>query len=203
MDEAFGAPLMDNSMRGFWCEYMVAEALGSGCRTVGLGWNLWDLQFGNRGESFPHRIRIQVKNSARTQTWNRERGILSATSFNLDWRRKPAYFERDFPDVECEDQGFMCDAFVLCHHGEHDFAKADHREPAQWDFYILPVAGPNCAVTSTEFSYLREKISNGSTRATTVRRPGTLSLGIRGRPAVHPLKISQLSCKLLRRAIGV
>ena len=67
-DDTFGKPLMENSMRGLFAEYMVSEALGERCRVVGRDWYPWDLQIGDDENVFPDRIRIQVKNTARLQS---------------------------------------------------------------------------------------------------------------------------------------
>ncbi|MCI2397843.1 hypothetical protein [Aliiroseovarius subalbicans] len=177
---------------------MLAEALGQECQTVGLGWNLWDLQIGKATASFPERIRIQVKNSAKTQPWNTRTQRLSETSFKLDWRKKPDYFDRDFPNVQCETEGFMCDLFILCHHAEEDFTTSDHRDPTQWEFYLLPTRGVHSAITPAELDSLRRAIATGANRSSTIRRPTTLNRGIRGRPAIEALSISELSLNLIR-----
>jgi hypothetical protein len=61
MQEFLGAPVMDNNLRGYWCEAMVAEALGKECRITSKGWAPWDLEIGPTNADYPARIRIQVK----------------------------------------------------------------------------------------------------------------------------------------------
>jgi len=194
---------MDNTMRGIWCEYMVAEALGTECKTVGFGWNAWDLQIGESGADLPDRIRIQVKNNARMQVWNAGTKRLSDATFSLPWRRRPDYFERYTPGVPCEAEGFLCDVFILCHHPETDGTSADQRDPSQWEFYILPVRGPNCAVTESEIASMRAHLAKGKARASTIRRPETLQHGIRGRPKIEPIRIDQLSIRRIRKSLGL
>lgn len=107
MDSLLSERIMDNSLRGYWCEAMVAEALGPECKLVSQGWYPWDLQIGPDESEVPDRIRIQVKNSARLQQWNLENGKLSDCQFNLKYSKRPDYFERDYPGVACEDCGFL------------------------------------------------------------------------------------------------
>jgi hypothetical protein len=200
--EAFGRPLLDNTLRGLWCEFMLCEALGHGCRPVGLAWHPWDLQIGPNEADFPERIRIQVKNSAALQTWNEARGTTSAPLFNLAWRRCPQDFRATHPETPCEAEGFLCDLFILCHHPVTDWAVADHREPGQWRFYLLPVLGPFCAVSDAEKSALRASLAASGRPASTQRRPGTLEAGIRGRPPVGALKVEEVTVEAIRQVLG-
>lgn len=202
LKEAFKTRLLDNSMRGFWCEFMVAEALGPDCHTVGLGWHPWDLQIGDSRDVFPDRIRIQVKNSAALQTWHPRYGTVTDCCFNLTLRNRPRYFTQDNPNVPCESTGFMCDIFVLCHHPETDVARADHCDPTQWRFYLAPVAGPCSAVTPSEMTWLADKVEASGKPSTTMRRPATLEKGIRGRPPIRPLRIDELSIGAIRTSLG-
>ncbi|MDK3073170.1 hypothetical protein QO034_08625 [Sedimentitalea sp. JM2-8] len=118
--EFLSARIMDNNLRGYWCEAMLAEALGDQCAICSFGWAPWDLQIGKSEDTFPSRIRIQVKNSAARQTWHSESDAPSDCLFNLTYRKRPHYFERDNPGIPCETFGFMCDLFALCHHSEID-----------------------------------------------------------------------------------
>lgn len=58
---------MDNRERGDYAEQLVLSALGPDWKWVGLGWKPWDLER-NYGE---RRVRIQVKQSAMAQFWQR------------------------------------------------------------------------------------------------------------------------------------
>lgn len=196
--ELFSQPLMDNSFRGIWCEYMVAEALGPECRTVGAGWHAWDLQIGDSTRAFPERIRIQVKNCARLQSWNAKTGIESKCEFHLKYRKQPYYFDKHNADVPCEECGFLCDVYVLCLHDEADPKCANHGDLSQWKFFVLPVVGPNIAVTEKELAATQNRRS-----ATIIRRPETLEKGIRGRPPVPALGIDDLTVDAIRRALGL
>ena len=175
MDGLFSQSLMDNSFRGIWCEYMVAEALGPECRTVGAGWHAWDLQIGDSKQDFPERIRIQVKNSARLQSWNAATGKESQCEFHLKLRNRPYYFEQYNAGVPCEVFGFLCDVYVLCWHNEVG-PRADHRDPFLWKFFIVPVVGPNTGVADKELDGALKKGSEWQ-----VSRPNAAPTDARGR----------------------
>lgn len=201
--EAFGTRLMENSMRGIWCEYMIAEAIGPQCRPVSAGWHAWDLEVGDAGAGFPERIRIQVKNSARLQTWNVRSGKSSDCKFDLKYRKRPAGFEQTNPGMACEETGFLCDLFILCLHDCEDWRTADQTDPFQWKFYLLPVVGGNCAVTRSELDAAQQRVLATGRPATCIRHPRTMEAGIRGRPPVKPVGIEALSVATIRTAMGM
>jgi hypothetical protein len=178
----FGGPLMQNDFRGIWIEYAVAQALGDGFKVVGQDWHAWDVQSGESEQEFPERIRIQVKNTSRTQTWNERTGVLSECRWSLKRRNKPNFFDTNNPGVPCEPYGFLCDAFVLCCHPEDEWGKANHRDLDQWDFYVLPV-------TSDLSPFLTEipDVLPARAQQYTVT-PSALQAGIAGRLDVEPVK---------------
>lgn len=202
-DEVFDQTLMDNTFRGFWCEYMIAEALGKDCKAVGAGWNAWDLQIGESEDEFPKRVRIQVKNSARLQIWNRSTGKLSDCQFNLTFRKRPDYFARDTPNTPCEEYGFLCDLYILCLHKEDNVNEADQTDPKQWVFYLVPVVGEFSAVTPAERAYALDQCRQYGKRSSCIRKPGTLEKGIRGRPPVLPIGIDDLNINSVYKSLGV
>lgn len=202
VDEFLAARLLDNNLRGYWCEAMVAEAIGPACKIVSGGWHAWDLQIGPDAGVFPRRLRIQVKNSTRLQSWNVATGKPSETIFQLTWRRRPYYFARDFPGVPCEETGFMCDLFILCHHPVEIGSDADHRDPEQWEFYLLPAVGPKTAITGEELLNVKRGLEVSGKPSSTHRRPRTLRQGIRGRPPVEPIRIDALTLEALWQAVS-
>jgi hypothetical protein len=195
--DLFGQHLMQNDLRGVWIEYAVAEAIGSNCKNVGYDWHAWDLQIGEPGDQFPQRIRIQVKNTSRTQTWNKPTKKLSECQWDLILRNKPNYFDAYNPGVPCEPYGFLCDAFVLCCHFEEDWCKADHRNLSQWDFYVVPVTND----LSPYPIVIPEKLP--AKNKTYVVKPATLRAGIRRRAPVEPVKFHDLSETYLRQRLGL
>jgi hypothetical protein len=202
--ELFDTRLMDNAIRGYWCEAMVAEALGSGCEIVGGGWNAWDIQIGEDLDAFPDRIRIQVKSSARLQVWNKTNGKLSDSTFNLTYRKKPSYQEEYMPYANCEDIGFLCDLYILCLHDEADIRIADQRDPSQWKFYLVPVVGENCYISKAELANAHALIESGKQKSSSFnRRPETMEKGIRGWDPITPLALNDLSIASVFNALGL
>jgi hypothetical protein len=202
--ELFDTQLMDNAIRGYWCEAMVAESLGSGCEIVGGGWNAWDIQIGEDLGAFPDRIRIQVKSSARLQIWNKANGKQSDCTFNLTYRKKPDYHDEYHSTANCEDFGFLCDLYILCLHDERDIKKADQRDPSQWKFYLVPVAGENCYFSELELANAHTLIANGKQKTSSfMRRPETMEKGIRGRSPVVPLAVKDLTIDSVYNALGL
>jgi hypothetical protein len=201
--ELFSRKLLDNTMRGYWCESMVAEALGPECKTISAGWHAWDLQIGGDSDTFPDRIRIQIKNSAKLQPWNINNGKISECQFDLKLRKKHFYFDNHNPGIACEDIGFLCDLFILCLHDETNMEIVDHLDPMQWKFFLVPVAGPRVAITEKEIACAVEKVKTTGKPATCTRRPETLERGIRGRPPICPIDIRQLSVGSVRKALAL
>lgn len=187
---------MQNNLRGIYCEYMVADALGPACNIVSHSWNAWDLELGDQAGAFPDRIRLQVKNTARLQPW--QIGTLERTrcQWSLPQRRRPAYFSSYNPGIQCEEYGFLCDAFVLCHHPETDENLVDQSDPAQWWFYVVPVT----AETSPYALYQPASDAKARTRSYTVV-PESLRKGIRGRPPVEPVQFAGLTEQHVRQRL--
>ena len=179
--EYFDLHVIDNNLRGYWCEAMVAEAIGPECRICSGGWAPWDLEIGASTRAFPHRIRIQVKNSARMQTWHVPTSQPSEPVFNLSYRTLPTYWQRDNPDRQCEPQGFLCDIFVLCYHGLDDAETVDQRDPEQWQVFLLGATPRYGDITDAEFLACQKKLQTTGLPSSLQRRPSTMVKGIRGR----------------------
>lgn len=199
--EFFSKKILDNSLRGYWCEAMVAEAIGDACEVVSSGWAPWDLQIGSVYAAFPDRLRLQVKNSARRQIWHTPESAPSECLFNLNFRTRPQYFCRDHPNVPCEEIGFMCDLFVLCYHNEADFQKIDQRDPEQWRVFLVPASPEFGRITQSEVDWVLARITSGLSSSSLQRRPATMELGIRNRSAIKPIPLTQLSIDDIKHAL--
>ncbi len=198
----FDRPIMDNTFRGYWCEYMLAEAIGEECRHVGEGWHAWDMQLGEDTQDFPDRIRVQVKNSAARQIWHTDKDSTSKCQWMLSYRKRPDYLGMDGVQIPCEKQGFMCDIFILCLHDRSD-DHADQRDPHQWKFYLVPVIGPNTSLTPVELEYVKGMFEKTGKPSTCIRTMATIEKGIRGRPVLSPLAISEISVEAIRKSVGL
>lgn len=132
LKEVYSDSILNNSHRGDIVEIMLLEALGSDWELVGLGWHPWDIETSVGGK----RIRLQVKQCAALQLW----GPTKKMQLSFPWSKKaPDYFERDNPGVEIENEGYLCDFFVIGLHLEDDPNKADQLNCDQWSFLVIPV----------------------------------------------------------------
>lgn len=124
-DAAFGRPLVTNSLRGLLVEAMIAEVLEPHWNWCGADWSSWDFE---RGDG----LRLEVKQSAYLQTWAPPAHGRISTSFDI--RERTGHWEGA---VFIEERGRAADVYVFAYHGEQD-ATADHREPSQWLFHVVP-----------------------------------------------------------------
>lgn len=75
--------------------------------------------------------RLEVKQSASLQTWNAERLIPSKCQFDIAERTGEWVGPQWKPG-----RGRNADLYLLCHHPVVS-SDADHRDPAQWRFFLL------------------------------------------------------------------
>jgi hypothetical protein len=106
-ERLFDRPIMDNRERGQYAEQLVLSALGPGWKSVGEGWHPWDIE----GDVGGGRIRIQVRQSAIRQLWQRPKKL--KPSFSTEIKDKPKYVERDHPGIVIEPRGRFCEIFVF------------------------------------------------------------------------------------------
>ena len=193
ISEYFDSKILENNLRGYWCEAMVAAALGKTCKITSGGWAPWDLQIGEDTENFPDRIRMQVKSAARLQTWHSPGAEASDPIFSLKYRNRPSYWARDFPSRSCETSGFLCDIFVLCFHDNSDRSTADQRDPAQWKVYLLSAHPEDGDITRDEFAERERTLNRTGRQSALQRRPQTMTEGIRGRRPTLALPLGELT----------
>lgn len=145
----YGTNILNNSHRGDVVEMMVLAALEPEFSHVGLGWHPWDLQRGKGAD----RVRIQVRQTAAVQMW----GKTVTRKLQFGWKpNAPSYFQRDNPDEPIESDGWFCDLFVF---GIHDKtgSDADHADPAQWEFMVIPVCDLKPRTASMSLSIANER----------------------------------------------
>lgn len=58
-------------------------------------------------------------------------------SFATTIKPKPMYAEKNNPGLVIEDLGRFCEIYVFARHPRAG-GDCDHREPAQWEFFVLP-----------------------------------------------------------------
>lgn len=199
-DAYFQSGIIDNNLRGYVAELLLLEALGQRAQLVSHGWHAWDIDLGNREDSYPNYLRIQVKNSAKVQTWSEVERNLEDAAGKFQLRlSKPDHLRVDLetPNDRCQAvrDAFSCDLFTLMFHTESDRDKCDQRDPSQWVVYLVPTS-PNCgAITAEELDDLVKRSSNGQLRPSTERSTNSLANGIRGRLPIAPIPLTELTAK--------
>ena len=133
LNRLYNQPLIDNVDRGVYLEYLVELALKEldpawECMP---GWSLWDLEHKDSG------ARIEVKQSAKRQTWSvGPKAASSAPRFSIA-PTKSYWDSATEVWIETKPQRWA-DLYVFAYHPEYDRGIADHRRPEQWEFYLVP-----------------------------------------------------------------
>ena len=131
--QLYNQRIIDNVDRGVYVEYMIEAALQDfdpawECMP---GWSMWDL------EHSVSKARIEVKQSAKLQTWSRgSTGRASSPSFRIA-PTKWYWDNATGVSVETEPQRWA-DLYIFAYHPEDNEGVADHRRPDQWEFYLVP-----------------------------------------------------------------
>ena len=124
-EAAFGQPLVQNSLRGLLVEAMIALALEPDWRWCGGDWGSWDF---DRADG----LRLEVKQSSYRQTWDPPSHGRVVPSFDI--RERSGRWEGA---AFIEERGRPAQIYVFAYHGVRD-QTADHRDPRQWVFYVVP-----------------------------------------------------------------
>ena len=123
--------IMNNVQRGDYVECMIACALGADWRLTseaGWDWAAWDIEHTASG------ARLEIKQSAARQTWDGE-SVRRRRNPSFDIGPRKGYWPKDGgPWVT--DPGRPADVYVFAWHGEVD-ERADHRDAAQWRFFVV------------------------------------------------------------------
>jgi hypothetical protein len=122
---AFGQPLVTNILRAMLVEAMVDVALPAHWTWCSAGYSSWDF-ISQDG------IRLEVKQSAALQSWSTPGSPPSKCVFDIAPRTG-----RWEGTTWVSGAGRNADLYVFAHHPVADLT-ADHREPAQWRFYVVP-----------------------------------------------------------------
>lgn len=125
-DQLFQKRLLTNINRAVVVEAIVAFAL-----EPEWAWCSQDYS----SHDFVHdasKVRLEVKQSAATQTWNTETKALSRCQFDIALRTGEYVGSKWQPGSKRN-----ADIYVFAHHPVKDFDLADHRDPLQWEFFVL------------------------------------------------------------------
>jgi hypothetical protein len=121
-----GAPLLRNSIRGELVEEMVGQALEPEWELCADDWGACDLM------QVDGPLRIQVKQSAARQSWHADGSPRPRPRFSI------AYKTGRYDGLTwIAEHSRNAELFIFGWHWIAD-ATADHREPAQWLFYVVP-----------------------------------------------------------------
>lgn len=122
-DAAFGRPLVTNVLRAQLVEAMIALVLEPAWHWCGADYAPCDFE---RADG----LRLEVKQSAARQPWSTDKP--SKAIFDVASRSG-----RNEAHGWVEEYGRAAHLYVFAHHPSFDDS-ADHRDPAQWQFYVAP-----------------------------------------------------------------
>ncbi len=123
----FGQPIIRNDLRGELVEEIVAMALEPDWVLSGGDWAAFDLKQANGP------LRMQVKQSAALQSWRKADVRPPRPCFSI--KEKTGRWEDG--DRWVDERSRNADIFVFGWHDRTD-AQADHREPDQWQYFVVP-----------------------------------------------------------------
>lgn len=123
--EAFGKPVINNVLRAVIAEALVACSLPEEWIWCSGDWAPCDFKHSDG-------TRLEVKQSAARQSWHTEGDAPSKGVFDIA-RRKGFYEGKVWNEAE----GRNADIYVFAYHPVTD-ETVDHRNPAQWHFYVVP-----------------------------------------------------------------
>lgn len=121
---AFGRPLVTNVHRSMLVEAMVALALQP-------HWQWCSADYASCDFIDREGVRLEVKQSAALQSWNAQSGRISSSQFDIAMRT--GEWVRDVWHARLRRNA---DIYVFAHHPVSD-RTADHRDPEQWNFYVV------------------------------------------------------------------
>lgn len=123
-EAVFGKKLITNVLRGHVAEAIVAAALEP-------TWTWCSADYASCDFERSDGLRLEVKQSASLQTWSTEPPKRITASFDV--AERTGYWEGA---SWIEQRGRYAHVYVLAHHHVTDDT-ADHRDPAQWSFYVV------------------------------------------------------------------
>lgn len=126
-ERLYGLPIIRNDLRGELVEEIVAVALEPDWQLCSTDWASCDLSHS------ASELRIQVKQSAARQTWHKANARSPLPCFSI--RQKAGRWEEG--DRWVPEPGRNADIFIFAWHPVTS-AEADHRDPNQWEFFVLP-----------------------------------------------------------------
>ena len=130
--DRYDTAIINNVCRADYVECLVACVLGDDWFITWRhewDWAAWDC------EHEKSRARIEIKQAAARQTWDRE-AIARRRYPSFDIAARTGYWTRDGKWVDSP--GRPADLYVFAWHDERRDTYADHRDTSQWIFYVVP-----------------------------------------------------------------
>jgi hypothetical protein len=127
-EAAFGRPLVVNSLRAVLVEALISGVLPSKWRWCAADWAGWDFEHDDG-------TRMEVKQSAARQSWAMTPRRAFVPRFDVAERKG---FWRDGSEW-VRAPGRHAQIYVFAFHPVADDT-ADHRDPRQWTFYVVPAS---------------------------------------------------------------
>lgn len=132
VQELYGQRVLSNLMRPPYVERLLARLLGESWRCVGGDWSGWDLQDSDSG------LRAEVKQSAARQTWSdgpTRQGKPTKPIFDIEERT--GYYTKG-GSTWIAAPGRPADLYIFAWHpGFAPKEAVDHKDPEQWEFYLV------------------------------------------------------------------
>lgn len=127
----YDRPIMNNVDCGDYVECMIASELEAGWRLTwedGWDWAAWGCEHIHSG------ARLEVKQAAARQSWDRDtEGPRRNPDFDIALRN--GYGPKEGTRW-IQRPGGQADLYVFTRHGRRD-EHADHRDPGQWQFFVV------------------------------------------------------------------
>ena len=133
VERIYNQPLIGNVERGQYVECMVELALSDQRPQWSLTntWDPWDLVQTDTG------ARIEVKNSAAAQTWTAQSPPQTQAVPSFDIAPRSGYFDAS-GWLPADPPARFADVYIFARNDVDDLEEADHRDPDQWTFYVVP-----------------------------------------------------------------
>jgi len=124
--------IMSNLIRPSYVEFMIAVILRDSWHLVSADWAGWDLENGQGA-------RVEIKQSAARQTWT-DRASLQGrlTRGVFDIKVRGGYWKEGGSQYVELNGRRPADLFIFAWHPVDALGQADHRDAAQWRFFVVP-----------------------------------------------------------------
>ncbi len=158
IEENLNQPLINNTWRGAYVEYLVWLALSTSDAQWGVtsNWDPWDIEHKRSG------ARVEVKQSAARQTWTEHAPPKRSPSRGFDTGPRTRYWPHGGDQwIDLDPPQRLADVYVFAWHAERESKLADHRNPDQWVFIVVPECKlpPQKSISLNPLKQLSEPVS--------------------------------------------